>query len=134
MRFDHFYSQREVLMAQFDVSINIFVFETIEARKSYSLIGFSFAQIGIEDCECRDHKDLAHVHNLVPMYWEKEDHSSSSFSPSGVTTWLPEAGKPMETSLKSTVTEMTRLRMNATPVYIKAVLRESQLTANCDVR
>lgn len=91
-------------------------------------------EIGIEDCECRDHKDLAHVHNLVPMYWEKEDHSSSSFSPSGVTTWLPEAGKPMETSLKSTVTEMTRLRMNATPVYIKAVLRESQLTANCDVR
>lgn len=74
------------------------------------------------------------MHNLVPMYWEKEDHSDRSFAQSGVTAWLPEAGKPMETSLKSTVTEMTRLRMNATPVYVKAVLRESQLTANCDVR
>ncbi|XP_011871329.1 PREDICTED: maltase A2-like isoform X2 [Vollenhovia emeryi] len=91
-------------------------------------------EIGIEDCECRDHMDLVHVHNLVPMYWEKEDGSGSSFSPSGVTAWLPEAGKPLETSLKSTVTKMARLRMEATPVYVKAVLRESQITANCDVR
>lgn len=98
------------------------------------LIESSFAQIGIEDCECRDHKDLAHVHNLVPMYWEKEDGSSNSFSPLGITTWLPEAGKPMETSLKNTVTEMAKLRKETTPIYIKMVLRESQSTANCDVR
>ncbi|KAG5333469.1 MAL2 Maltase, partial [Acromyrmex heyeri] len=91
-------------------------------------------EIGIEDCECQDHKDLAHVHNLVPMYWEKKEGSGSSFSPSGVTAWLPEARKPMETSLKSTVTEMAKLRMEATPVYVKAVLRENQSTANCDVR
>ncbi|XP_018396316.1 PREDICTED: maltase A2-like [Cyphomyrmex costatus] len=91
-------------------------------------------EIGIEDCECRDHKDLAHVHNLVPMYWEKEEGSGSTFSPSGVTAWLPEAGKPMETSLKSTVTEMAKLRTEATPIYVKAVLRENQSTANCDVR
>ncbi|XP_077255729.1 alpha-amylase 3 isoform X2 [Temnothorax americanus] len=91
-------------------------------------------EIGIEDCECRDHKDLAHVHNLVPMYWEKDDGPGSSFSPSGVTAWLPEAGKPMETSLKNTVTKMAKLRMEATPIYVKAVLRESQSTANCDVR
>ncbi|XP_012054166.1 PREDICTED: neutral and basic amino acid transport protein rBAT-like [Atta cephalotes] len=91
-------------------------------------------EIGIEDCECRDHKDLAHVHNLIPMYWEKKEGSESSFSPSGVTAWLPEARKPMETSLKSTVTEMAKLRMEATPVYVKAVLRENQSTANCDVR
>ncbi|XP_018055883.1 PREDICTED: neutral and basic amino acid transport protein rBAT-like isoform X2 [Atta colombica] len=91
-------------------------------------------EIGIEDCECRDHKDLAHVHNLIPMYWEKKEGSESSFSPSGVTAWLPEARKPMETSLKSTVTEMAKLRMEATPVYVKAVLRENQSTANCDIR
>ncbi|XP_071637381.1 maltase A2 isoform X2 [Temnothorax longispinosus] len=91
-------------------------------------------EIGIEDCECRDHKDLAHVHNLVPMYWEKDDGPGISFSPSGVTAWLPEAGKPMETSLKNTVTKMAKLRMEATPIYVKAVLRESQSTANCDVR
>jgi len=118
--------------------VNISLFEINEkefnARKNYLLIGFLFAQKGIEDCECRDHKDLGHVHNLVPMYWEKEDGSGSSFSPSGVTAWLPEAEKPMETSLKNTVTEMARLRMEATPIYVKAVLRESQITANCDVR
>ncbi|KYN37379.1 putative maltase D [Trachymyrmex septentrionalis] len=91
-------------------------------------------EIGIEDCECRDHKDLAHVHNLVPMYWEKKEGSGSSFSLSGVTAWLPEARKPIETSLKNTVTEMAKLRMEATPVYVKAVLRENQSTANCDVR
>jgi len=68
------------------------------------------------------------------MYWEKKEGSESSFSPSGVTAWLPEARKPMETSLKSTVTEMAKLRMEATPVYVKAVLRENQSTANCDVR
>ncbi|KMQ89777.1 neutral and basic amino acid transport protein rbat-like isoform x2 protein [Lasius niger] len=90
-------------------------------------------EIGIEDCECQDHKDLAHVHNLVPMYWEK-DNPSSSFSSLGITTWLPEAGKPMETSLTGTIKEMARLRVETTPIYVKAVLREGQIKANCDVR
>lgn len=74
------------------------------------------------------------MHNLVPMYWEKKDGFGSTFSPLGVTTWLPEAGKPMETSLKNTVTKMVKLRKETTPIYIKTVLRESQSTANCDVR
>ncbi|XP_070519930.1 alpha-amylase 3 isoform X2 [Cardiocondyla obscurior] len=91
-------------------------------------------EIGIKDCECWDHKDLAHVHNLVPMFWEKERGSGSSFSTSGITAWLPEAEKPKEASLKSTIKEMVKLRMEATPVYVKAVLRENQITANCDVR
>ncbi|XP_020287809.1 maltase A2-like isoform X2 [Pseudomyrmex gracilis] len=91
-------------------------------------------EIGIEDCECQDHKDLAHVHNLVPMYWEKKDNSDSSFSPMGITTWLPEARKPTETMLKGAITQMTRLRTETTPIYVKAVLRENQITANCDVR
>lgn len=93
-----------------------------------------FTQIGIEDCECQDHKDLAHVHNLVPMYWEKKDSPGSSFSSLGITTWLPEAGKPMETSLMGTVREMARLRAKTTPIYVKTVLREGQIKANCDVR
>ncbi|XP_029665745.1 maltase A2-like isoform X2 [Formica exsecta] len=91
-------------------------------------------EIGIEDCECQDHKDLAHVHNLVPMYWEKKDSPGSSFSSLGITTWLPEAGKPMETSLIGTVREMARLRAETTPIYVKTVLREGQIKANCDVR
>ncbi|KAL6257270.1 hypothetical protein P5V15_012197 [Pogonomyrmex californicus] len=91
-------------------------------------------EIGIEDCDCQDHKDLAHVHNLVPMYWEKKDGSGTSFSSLGITTWLPEAGKPVETSLKNTVKEMMKLRMEAPPVYVNAVLRENQIIVNCDVR
>ncbi|XP_070168495.1 alpha-amylase 3 isoform X2 [Polyergus mexicanus] len=91
-------------------------------------------EIGIKDCECQDHKDLAHVHNLVPMYWEKKDSPGSSFSSLGITTWLPEAEKPMETSLIGTVREMARLRAETTPIYVKAVLREGQIKANCDVR
>lgn len=95
---------------------------------------FLFTQIGIEDCECQDHKDLAHVHNLVPMYWEKKDGFDSKFSSAGVTTWLPEAGKPVETSLTGTIPEMTRLRSETTTIYVKAVLREKQILANCNVR
>ncbi|XP_032671388.1 maltase A2-like isoform X3 [Odontomachus brunneus] len=91
-------------------------------------------EIGIEDCECRDHKDLAHVHNLVPMYWEKKDGSDSKFSSAGVTTWLPEAGKPAETSLTGTIPKMTRLRSETTTIYVKAVLREKEVLANCNVR
>ncbi|XP_050450026.1 neutral and basic amino acid transport protein rBAT-like isoform X2 [Cataglyphis hispanica] len=91
-------------------------------------------EIGIEDCECQDHKDLAHVHNLVPMYWEKKNSPGSSFSSLGITTWLPEARKPMETSLIGTVEEMARLRAETTSIYVKAVLREGQIKANCDVR
>ncbi|XP_050452145.1 uncharacterized protein LOC126851850 [Cataglyphis hispanica] len=91
-------------------------------------------EIGIEDCECQDHKALAHVHNLVPMYWEKKNSPGSSFSPLGITTWLLEARKPMETSLIGTVEEMTRLRAETTFIYVKAVLREGQIKVNCDVR
>lgn len=97
-------------------------------------MGLLLAQIGIEDCECQDHKDLAHVHNLVPMYWERKDGSDNSFSSAGVNTWLPEAGKPVENSLTGTIPEMTRLRTETTTIYVKAVLREKQVAANCDVR
>lgn len=95
---------------------------------------FLFTQIGIEDCECQDHKDLAHVHNLVPMYWEKKDGSDSKFSSAGVNTWLPEAGKPMKSSLTGTISEMAKLRTETTTIYVKAVLRENKISANCDVR
>lgn len=75
-----------------------------------------------------------HVHNLVPMYWEKKDSLRSSFSVLGITTWLPDAGKPMETSLTGTIKEMAKLRAETTPIYVKSVLREGQIKANCDIR
>ncbi|KAL6416891.1 hypothetical protein ACFW04_013105 [Cataglyphis niger] len=68
-------------------------------------------EIGIEDYECQDHKDLAHVHNLVPMYWKKKNSPGSN-----------------------TVEEMARLRAETTSNYVKAVLREGQIKTNCDVR
>lgn len=68
------------------------------------------------------------------MYWEKKDSLGSRFSFSGSIPWLPEAGKPMETSLTGTIKEMTRLRAETTPIYVKSVLREGQIMANCDIR
>lgn len=68
------------------------------------------------------------------MYWEKDSPGSSSFSSLGIDPWLPEAGKPMETSLIGTIKEMARLRAETTSIYVNAVLREGQIKANCDVR
>lgn len=86
------------------------------------------------DCECEDHKDLAHVHNLAPMYWEENNGSDFKFASVGVTAWLPEATKPPETSLSGTIAEMAHLRSETTPIYFKAVLKENQVLANCDIR
>ncbi|CAD1471552.1 unnamed protein product [Heterotrigona itama] len=91
-------------------------------------------EIGILDCECEDHKDLAHVHNLAPMYWEEIDGSDFKFSSIGVTAWLPESAKPLESSLIGTIAEMAALRSETTPIYVKAVLKENQVLANCDIR
>lgn len=86
------------------------------------------------DCECEDHKDLAHVHNLPPMYWDGIGNSDIKFASIGVTAWLPESTKPLETSLFGTIAEMITLRSETTPIYVKAVLKENQVLANCDIR
>ncbi|XP_043252757.1 maltase A2-like isoform X1 [Colletes gigas] len=91
-------------------------------------------EIGIPDCDCEDHKDLARVHNLVPMYWDPNDGSGHKFASVGVRGWLPEATKPLETSLMGTIAEMANLRYKTTPIYVKAVLKENQVLANCDIR
>ncbi|XP_078043339.1 maltase A2 isoform X1 [Augochlora pura] len=91
-------------------------------------------EIGIMNCECEDHKDLAHVHNLAPMYWDSNDSSDHKFASVGVTAWLPEATKPLQTILMGTIPEMIKLRSETTPIYVKAVLKENQVLANCDIR
>ncbi|XP_017883359.1 maltase A2-like isoform X2 [Ceratina calcarata] len=91
-------------------------------------------EIGITDCECEDHKDLDHVHNLAPMYWEKIDGSDFKFASIGVTAWLPEATKPLDTSLLGTIAEMAALRSETTPIYVKSALKEKKMIANCDIR
>lgn len=90
-------------------------------------------EIGISDCECEDHKDLAHVHNVPPMYWDKNNELGIKFT-SLPTAWLPEAAKPIETSLSGTIAEMAHLRSQTTPIYVKAVLKQNQVLANCDIR
>ncbi|XP_076388021.1 alpha-amylase 3 isoform X3 [Megachile rotundata] len=90
-------------------------------------------EIGIVDCECEDHKDLAHVHNVPPMYWDKNNESGIKFT-SLPTAWLPEATKPLETSLIGTIAAMAHLRSQTTPIYVKAVLKQNQVLANCDIR
>ncbi|XP_033349159.1 maltase A2-like isoform X3 [Bombus vosnesenskii] len=84
-------------------------------------------EIGMLDCECKDHKDLAHVHNLAPMYWEDIGGSEIKFTSGGVTAWLPESRKPLETSLTGTIAKMASLRSETTPIYVKAVLKENQV-------
>ncbi|XP_076181656.1 alpha-amylase 3 isoform X2 [Ptiloglossa arizonensis] len=91
-------------------------------------------EIGIRNCDCEDHKDLAHVHNLAPMYWGMNDDLNQKFASVSVTTWLPEAAKPLETSLMGTISEMASLRFKTPPIYVKAVLKENQVLANCDIR
>ncbi|XP_043488838.1 maltase A2-like isoform X1 [Polistes fuscatus] len=89
---------------------------------------------GIIDCECEDHQDLAHLHNLAPMHWEKKDGLDDKFTSVGVTAWLPEASKPLETSLTGTIAEMTKLRSDTPPIYVKAIAKDNGVTANCDIR
>lgn len=91
-------------------------------------------EIGIVDCECEDYQDLAHVHNLAPMYWEKKDGLDDKFASVGVTAWLPEATKPLETSLIGTVAEMARLRSATPTIYVKAIRKDAEVNANCDIR
>ncbi|XP_015182868.1 PREDICTED: maltase A2-like isoform X1 [Polistes dominula] len=89
---------------------------------------------GILDCECEDHQDLAHLHNLAPMYWEKKDGLDDKFTSVGVTAWLPEASKPLETSLIDTIAEMIKLRSDTPPIYVKAIAKDNGIIANCDIR
>ncbi|XP_014612260.1 PREDICTED: maltase A2-like isoform X1 [Polistes canadensis] len=89
---------------------------------------------GIIDCECEDHQDLEHLHNLAPMYWEKKDGLDDKFTSIGVTAWLPEASKPLETSLIGTIAEMTKLRSDTPPIYVKAIAKDNGVIANCDIR
>ncbi|KAG7203372.1 hypothetical protein KM043_013446 [Ampulex compressa] len=91
-------------------------------------------EIGIPDCKCKDHQDLMHVHNLVPMYWERKDEFDHEFGSTGTNAWLPEATKPVESSLVGSIPEMADLRAHTTSIYVKTVLKTNKLTANCGVR
>ncbi|XP_076647136.1 maltase A2 isoform X1 [Halictus rubicundus] len=91
-------------------------------------------EIGMSDCECEDHKDLRHVHNVPPMNWDSIDGGSHKFASTGAMAWLPEAAKPLQTILAGTIPEMVKLRSETTPIYVKAVMKENQVLANCDIR
>ncbi|XP_076749297.1 maltase A1 isoform X2 [Xylocopa sonorina] len=91
-------------------------------------------EVGITDCECEDHKDLSHVHNLAPMYWDESNSSNIKFTSVAAVAWLPTVTKPLETSLVGTISKMAALRSKTTPIYVKAVSDEYQVLANCNIR
>ena len=86
------------------------------------------------DCGCEDHQDLDHVHNLVPMFWNETDGSGDKFSSDGVIPWLPNNFQPLETNLVGTVAKMAKLRSETTPIYVKSVMKDKSIAANCEVR
>ncbi|XP_015608416.1 neutral and basic amino acid transport protein rBAT isoform X2 [Cephus cinctus] len=91
-------------------------------------------EIGLMDCDCKDHQDLAHVHNLVPMLWDSRDGSGVKFSSHGTIPWLTGSTKSSETTLTGTISEMAKLRHVTPGLYVKAIYKDTNGTVNCDVR
>lgn len=86
------------------------------------------------NCDCKDHRDIDHVHNLVPMYWEGVASSKENFSSHGVIPWLPISAAPTESDMAGAVVEMSKLRQTAAPIFVEAALKHHRVTANCGVR
>lgn len=91
-------------------------------------------EVGMVDCDCEDHQDLPHVHNLAPLFWDKIDSSEDKFSSGNVMPWLPGPTVLPKTSLTGTVAEMAKLRIRTTQIYVNAVYKDTQVTTNCDIR
>lgn len=80
---------------------------------------YSIVQMGLHDCDCRDHQDLKEVHNLVPMSWEEK-------SGDGILPWIPESGKSSVSSLAGAISEMSKLRTETPSIYVKSMSKDSK--------
>lgn len=85
------------------------------------------------DCDCKDHQDIEHVHNLAPMYWN-DTENNEKFSSGGVIPWLPNEFEPVQTSLIGNIAEMAKLRTQTTPIYVRSVVKDGIVTPNIEVR
>ncbi|XP_051175305.1 neutral and basic amino acid transport protein rBAT-like isoform X2 [Leptopilina boulardi] len=93
---------------------------------------------GLLECDCPDHADLEHVHNLMPMRWDKndvinDDGASENFS-SFQFPWLSKSNDPIETNLDDAISNMTSIRRETPTIYVKALITNDKPKANCDVR
>lgn len=86
------------------------------------------------DCECDDHRDLLHVHNLPPMAWNLVKNTSEKFSSHGVLPWLPITGQPVTTNMADAVLQMAKLRQTIPPILADAAVKHDHLGVNCAVR
>ncbi|XP_044021370.1 neutral and basic amino acid transport protein rBAT-like isoform X2 [Aphidius gifuensis] len=91
-------------------------------------------EIGMVDCECEDHRDLLHVHNLPPMSWDLINNSGEKFSSHGVMPWLPNTGQPVLTNIKDAVKKMAHLRQTISTIVVDSAFKHGHSVANCDVR
>ncbi|XP_043470087.1 maltase A2-like isoform X2 [Leptopilina heterotoma] len=92
---------------------------------------------GILECDCPEHADLEHVHNLTPMHWDKSDAINSGanekFSSYQI-PWLSKSNDPIETNLRDAISNMTSIRKETPTIYVKSVINNNKPKANCDVR
>lgn len=91
-------------------------------------------QIGMTNCDCKDHQDLEHLHNLSPMYWEGVAGSTENFTSQGVIPWLPFSLQPIKSDMDRAVPEMAKLRRATTSILLEAALKHDSITANCGIR
>ena len=89
------------------------------------------------DCNCSDHLDEEHVHNLSPMHWEKKDELKNGLSDkfsNFALPWLAETSVSIETSLEGAIKNMTSLRKSTPPIYVRASIKNNKIKANCEIR
>ncbi|XP_043277023.1 maltase A2-like isoform X2 [Venturia canescens] len=91
-------------------------------------------EIGMTNCDCKDHQELKHLQNLSPMYWEAVAGSTENFSSQGVVPWLPVSMQPAKSDMARAVPEMAKLRRATTPIFVEAAAKHDSITANLGIR
>ncbi|XP_023248133.1 neutral and basic amino acid transport protein rBAT-like [Copidosoma floridanum] len=91
-------------------------------------------EIGILSSASHGRRGGEPLGQLVPMRWDNVNANDEAFLASTTTPWTLKSTKPAVTNLTGLVSKMLRLRAEAVPIYVKAVLKNNEPVANCDVR
>ncbi|XP_012254372.2 neutral and basic amino acid transport protein rBAT-like isoform X2 [Athalia rosae] len=91
-------------------------------------------EIGMVDCDCEDHRDLEHVHNLMPMLWEGATDKGDGFSSTGAIHWLLGSTESIKTTLVGAIRAMSKLRSETPTIYMNGVYKDHQINGNCEIR
>ena len=87
----------------------------------------------MKECDCKDHQDLNHLHNLAPMYWGAISNSDEKFS-THFPPWLPFSSPPTETDMVGSVAAMAKLRNETASIFVEAALKHDRIAPNYGVR